>query len=332
MLVRNATLPDGRAGLDVLVRDGRIAAVGPALAAPEGVEVVDAGGWLLSPPFVDAHFHMDATLSYGLPRVNRSGTLLEGIALWGELKPLLTQQALVDRALAYCDWAVARGLLAIRTHVDVCDERLLAVEDTAGVRALKTDRYELDVGFAGAFGSRSDEVPARQGMPRLGTMVEFGPRLKWRLTPDARAGGRWTLELPVRGVFDVDDGFRRRGVTVEPELDYDLQLAGGLKLGLRGSVIFGDRALAETFYGVAPAFATAGRPAYQARAGLVAWRLGASLSRPLGPDWRVFGFVRLDSVHGAANADSPLVRRPTDATAGVGLTWTWLRSASRGSE
>jgi cytosine deaminase len=128
MLIRNATLPDGRTGIDVLARDGRIAAIGPQLPEPDGIECIDARGWLLSPPFVDAHFHMDATLSYGLPRVNASGTLLEGIALWGELKPLLTQQALVDRALQYCDWAVARGLLAIRTHVDICDDRLLAVE------------------------------------------------------------------------------------------------------------------------------------------------------------------------------------------------------------
>ncbi len=128
MLVRNATLPDGRSGIDLLVQQGRIAAVGPALAAPVGVSEVDAGGWLLSPPFIDSHFHLDATLSYGLPRVNASGTLLEGIALWGELKPQLTQQALVDRALQYCDWAVAQGLLAIRSHVDVCDERLLAVD------------------------------------------------------------------------------------------------------------------------------------------------------------------------------------------------------------
>ncbi len=128
MLIRNATLPDGRTGVDLLVQDGRIAAVGPKLAAPAGTETHDAQGWLLCPPFVDAHFHMDATLSYGLPRVNASGTLLEGIALWGELKPLLTQEALVERALAYCDWAVARGLLAIRSHVDVCDPRLLAVE------------------------------------------------------------------------------------------------------------------------------------------------------------------------------------------------------------
>jgi cytosine deaminase len=133
-LIRGATLPDGRQGIDLLVQAGRIAAQGPALAAPDGAEVIEAQGWLLSPPFVDAHFHMDATLSHGLPRVNASGTLLEGIALWGELKPQLTQEAVVERALQYCDWAVARGLLAIRSHVDVCDERLLAVEALLHVR------------------------------------------------------------------------------------------------------------------------------------------------------------------------------------------------------
>ncbi len=128
MLIRNATLPDGRSDMDVLIVEGRIAAIEHGILAPEGVPEVDAAGQLLAPSFVDAHFHMDSTLSYGLPRVNASGTLLEGIALWGELKPHLTQGALVERALQYCDWAVAKGLLAIRTHVDVCDDRLLAVE------------------------------------------------------------------------------------------------------------------------------------------------------------------------------------------------------------
>ncbi|WBS01946.1 amidohydrolase family protein [Pseudoduganella sp. SL102] len=126
-VIRNATLPDGRTGIDIAVQEGRIAAVAPRLAVTAAREI-DAEGDLVAPPFVDAHFHMDATLSYGLPRVNASGTLLEGIALWGELKPALTQEALVERAMRYCDWAVARGLLAIRTHVDVCDDRLLAVE------------------------------------------------------------------------------------------------------------------------------------------------------------------------------------------------------------
>jgi len=133
LIVRDCNLPDGRAGIDIGIADGRIVAVEPALPAP-AAEQIDAAGQLVSPPFVDAHFHLDSTLSHGLPRVNQSGTLLEGIALWGELKPQLTQQALVERALAYCDWAVARGLLAIRSHVDVCDPRLLAVEALLHVR------------------------------------------------------------------------------------------------------------------------------------------------------------------------------------------------------
>ena len=127
LLLRNVTLPDGQKNISVAVQDGLIKEVSPSLAA-DAHQVIDAQGQLLSPPFVDAHFHMDATLSYGLPRVNQSGTLLEGIALWGELKPLLTQEALIERAMTYCDWAVAKGLLAIRSHVDVCDPRLLAVD------------------------------------------------------------------------------------------------------------------------------------------------------------------------------------------------------------
>ncbi len=134
LLIRHATLPDGRNDVDLLAVEGRIAAIGPALPAPAGAAAIDAQGWLLSPPFVDAHFHLDATLSHGLPRVNASGTLLEGIALWGELKPLLTEEAIAERALRYCDWAVARGLLAIRSHVDVCDDRLLAVRALLEVR------------------------------------------------------------------------------------------------------------------------------------------------------------------------------------------------------
>jgi cytosine/creatinine deaminase len=125
--------------VDVLVSGDRIVDVGVSVGREllTGVnvgEVIDAQGQLLSTQFVDAHFHMDATLSYGKPRVNQSGTLLEGIALWGELKPHLTQEALVERALQYCDWAVGKGLLAIRSHVDTSDERLLAVEALLDVK------------------------------------------------------------------------------------------------------------------------------------------------------------------------------------------------------
>ncbi|MBU2288536.1 MAG: cytosine deaminase, partial [Gammaproteobacteria bacterium] len=107
LLVRNAHLPDGRTGMSIAVQDGRITEVTPGLVAPAR-QTVDAQAQLVSPHFVDPHFHMDATLSYGQPRVNESGTLLEGIALWGELEPLLKAEALIERAMNYCDWAVAK--------------------------------------------------------------------------------------------------------------------------------------------------------------------------------------------------------------------------------
>lgn len=144
LVIRNATLPDGRTRVSILCRKGRIADVG-TIPAVAGAREIDAKGYLVSPPFVDAHFHMDATLSLGQPRLNVSGTLLEGIALWGELKPRLTHDAVVERALRYCDLAVAQGLLAIRTHVDVCDDRLLCVEALLEVRKKIASYIDLQI-------------------------------------------------------------------------------------------------------------------------------------------------------------------------------------------
>ena len=127
LILRGANLPDGRENHDIAIADGRIAAVEPALKA-EAAREIDARGRLVTPPFVDAHFHMDSTLSLGRPRLNESGTLLEGIALWSELKPHLEVETIKARANELCRWAIARGSLAIRSHVDICDDELLAVE------------------------------------------------------------------------------------------------------------------------------------------------------------------------------------------------------------
>lgn len=132
ILVKGGTLPDGRTA-DVAIGDGKIVAVDASIDAEAG-EVVDAAGKLVSSPFVDPHFHMDATLSYGTPRVNASGTLLEGIALWGELKSLQTREDIVARALTYCRQGVTKGLLAIRSHVDVTDQNFTTVEALLEVR------------------------------------------------------------------------------------------------------------------------------------------------------------------------------------------------------
>jgi cytosine deaminase len=144
LIFRRANLPDGRTGIDVGIERDKIVAVEFNLRANAGHEI-DAEGRLLSPPLVDAHFHLDAALSLGLPRMNRSGTLLEGISLWGELKPHLSQEAVIARAMAYCDMAVAQGLLAIRSHVDVCDDRLLAVEALLEVKRRTAPYLDLQL-------------------------------------------------------------------------------------------------------------------------------------------------------------------------------------------
>jgi MipA family protein len=207
-------------------------------------------------------------------------------------------------------------------------------QGTAGLRALRTDRWELDVGFAGSFGARANEVPERAGMPELGTMVEFGPRLKYRVTPPGETwmGGRLRLDLPVRAVFDVSNSFDRKGVSFEPEFIFERRTRSGWFYNTTVSAVVGDRRLNDTFYGVAPAFATAARPAYAAQSGLISWRLNTSFAKPLDRDWRVFGFARVETVSGAANEASPLVRKTTGMTAGIGLAYTWMRSSESGTE
>jgi cytosine deaminase len=142
LLVKGGTLPDGTVA-DIGITGNRISAVGKLDA--EAAQVIDATGDLVSPPFVDPHFHMDATLSYGLPRVNASGTLLEGISLWGELREIATVEEMVDRAVTYCDWAVSMGLLAIRTHVDTTPDHLRGVEAMLEVKARVAPYLDLQL-------------------------------------------------------------------------------------------------------------------------------------------------------------------------------------------
>ncbi|MFT8892316.1 MAG: cytosine deaminase [Acetobacter papayae] len=133
LLLRGATLPGGQRGVDIGITHGRIAAVSPGLEG-EALEEIDVTGCLVTPPFVDAHMHMDYALRAGQPRPNETGTLLEGIALWGELRPELSTQSIYDYAKKLCLWSIARGTLMIRSHVDICDDRLLGVQALTQLR------------------------------------------------------------------------------------------------------------------------------------------------------------------------------------------------------
>jgi cytosine deaminase len=235
LIIRGANLPDGRTGIDIGIVGDRIAAVERHLQAKGGREI-DARGRLVSPPFVDAHFHMDSTLSLGLPRMNQSGTLLEGIQLWGELKPLLTPEAVIERALAYCDWAVARGLLAIRSHVDICDPRLLAVDALLEVKRKVKPYLDLQlVGFPQDGYYRSPgaveqlEAALDRGVDVVGGIPHFE-----RTMADGAASVRALCEIAAkRGLMvdmhcdETDDPLSRHVETLAAE---------ATRLGLRGRV------------------------------------------------------------------------------------------------
>ena len=144
LLVKNCMLASNKDPQDILIEAGIIKDISTEIIV-EKIPVIDADFHFVTPPFVDSHFHMDATLSYGLPRVNKSGTLLEGIKLWGELKPTLTADAIKERALKFCKWAIARGTLAIRSHVDVSGQNLIGVEALLDVKEMMKDFIDIQL-------------------------------------------------------------------------------------------------------------------------------------------------------------------------------------------
>lgn len=205
-------------------------------------------------------------------------------------------------------------------------ERLRSERGGAGLRAFKADAFELDLGASAALGSSAKRIDARRGMPDLGTLVELGPRLRWTLARQAD-GSTWRLDLPLRSVHDLSDGLQRRGASFEPALKWQGPMGSGFFVNTGLSAVVADRDLAHTFYGVEASQATAGRPAYSARAGLLTWRVSGSVAWRMGTNWNAFTYARMDSVAGAANEASPLVRRTTGVSAGLGVSYTWQRSS-----
>ena len=144
LIVRNAHLHRQPQLTDIAISAGRFARIAPDVAAVAAREI-DAGGRLVSPPFIDAHVHLDAVLTVGLPRHNATGTLLEGIQIWSERKPLLSHDDVKQRALEAIRWEVAQGTLRIRSHVDVCDPQLTALRALLELREEVRDICDLQL-------------------------------------------------------------------------------------------------------------------------------------------------------------------------------------------
>ncbi|KKO46502.1 hypothetical protein WG68_04075 [Arsukibacterium ikkense] len=197
--------------------------------------------------------------------------------------------------------------------------------DNVGLRAYKTDTLELDVGFAAALGSSESEIAERAGMPELGTLIEAGPRLRWTLS-DNIWGSRLRLDMPLRAVFDLDDGLRYSGVSFEPALFADVITANELAYTFGISALFGSDKLTDRFYQVTAQYVTADRPEFDAAPGLIALRASGAISKKFSSKWRGFGFARYERVSSAKNRNSPLVVQNGGWSVGFGVTYIWARS------
>lgn len=146
LIIRHAQLHRHDGLVDIATKDGHFASiVGELPSDSSAFREIDAAGRLVVPPFIDAHVHLDAVLTVGRPRYNTTGTLLEGIQIWSELKPSLSREDVKKRALEEIRWEVAQGTLHIRSHVDVCDPNLTALRALLEVREEVRDICNLQL-------------------------------------------------------------------------------------------------------------------------------------------------------------------------------------------
>jgi len=204
--------------------------------------------------------------------------------------------------------------------------------DREGARAVLFEgrKVTVDLSLGASVPTKSEAEGARSGMPDLAGTFELGPSFIVELWQSGDRKLRLDLRMPVREAITLERSPRAIGLTFSPNLNLDIGgLPGRGNLGLLAGPLFADRRYHEYFYGVAPEFATATRPAYEAPGGYAGWRATAAFSRRFGTSAWFGAFLRYDDLHGAVFADSPLVRRQSTVTAGFGISWIFATSSHR---
>ena len=144
MLIKNIRLRNKQEFYDILIEDNKIKTIDKNISI-ENEDIIDGQGGLLIPPFIEPHVHLDATLTAGQPRWNLSGTLFEGIQCWSERKEYLTKDDVKERAKKALKWQISNGIQFVRTHVDVTDPKLTALEAMLEVKEEMKDWVELQI-------------------------------------------------------------------------------------------------------------------------------------------------------------------------------------------
>jgi MipA family protein len=203
-----------------------------------------------------------------------------------------------------------------------------------GIRGdlFESKRIEFDFSAAGSTPAKTRSA-ARHDMPDLNPAFELGPAIRVNLNDDPDRSGGWSLVLPVRAVVATD--FRKTqslGWVASPYIEYDQpRFYGRLELALSFGPMYAGERYHDYYYEVSPDFATAERPAYDAKGGYSGSRLTATLTRRYKDYW--WGaFLRYDDLSGAKLTDSPLVRKNSAFMAGFGIAWVLARARQPAAE
>lgn len=145
MLFKNGHIENSVESVDIRVTDGKFEQIGANLEARPGEEVVDCTDKLILPPFVESHVHLDTCLTAGQPRWNMSGTLFEGIERWEERKEFLTKEDVKNRVNKVVRMQAANGVQHVRTHVDINDPKLTALEAILELREEVKDFIDIQI-------------------------------------------------------------------------------------------------------------------------------------------------------------------------------------------
>ncbi len=191
--------------------------------------------------------------------------------------------------------------------------------DDDGFRAelIKDKRYKLDLSLDFNLAVESDDVDLRNGMDDIGSLLQIGPSLQFKLHGSER--DEWLLNLPVRANLEFDGGIDGAGYTFAPNLTYFNYFSWGGKPWRAGMAIgpqFGSTEYQNTYYGVEPEFATLDRPEFSADSGYSGSRLLLSL-RSKDKDRLWVWFLRYEDISGASFEDSPLVETSNGLSVGV---------------
>jgi cytosine deaminase len=145
LLIQNVYIEESTVREDIRIIDGKFAEIGENLQAAPGEEIVDCGGKLALPPFIESHMHLDTCLTAGEPRWNRSGTLFEGIEIWSERKKDLTKADVRERVNRVIRMQAMNGIQYVRSHVDITDPSLVALETICELREELRDFVEIQI-------------------------------------------------------------------------------------------------------------------------------------------------------------------------------------------